>query len=562
MLVGLSIRDVVLVDRLDLAFEAGLSVLTGETGAGKSILLDSLSLALGARADSGLVRTGSPQLVVTARFAPPVGHPVWDLLRDQGLECSDDDSLVFRRTVTADGRSRAFLNDQPVSAALLRQLGETLVEIHGQFDSHGLLNPATHLEVLDSFGGQASRLAACAGSWRVWRERARERTTAEAAVAQAQALEEQLRADAAELDSLAPKPGEEAQLAERRAMMMNSEKLVEAMNAAFSALSQSGGNQGGGVACSLRAAHRHLERIADKAGGRLDAVIAALDRAAIEIDEASGTLEKVSASVELDSGRLEQMEERLFALRAAARRHGTDANGLVALRQTLHQRLAALEDGGGAIARLVRTEQAARAEYVALARDLSRARAEAATRLDQAVNAELPPLKLSRASFHTRVTPLAEAEWSAEGLDRVVFEVATNPGTVPGPLGRIASGGELARFMLALKVILAGTSRVPSLIFDEVDTGIGGATADAVGHRLARLAATVQVLVVTHSPQVAARAHTHLRVEKRDQGGMRTVVETLAPNARREEIARMLAGAAITDEARAAADRLMAGEGR
>ncbi|MFN3075682.1 MAG: DNA repair protein RecN [Alphaproteobacteria bacterium] len=555
MLAALSIRDVVLIDRLDLAFTPGLCVLTGETGAGKSILLDSLSLALGARADSGLVRTQASQLSVTARFEPPPGHPVWELLREQGLDGEDEDALVFRRTVSADGRSRAFLNDQPVSAALLRLLGETLVEIHGQFDNHGLLDPATHMAALDSFGGLAAQAGTTAGAWRIWRDRVRERTAAEAALSQARAEEESLRADLEELDALAPREGEETALAERRALMMHSEKLVEAMNAAFSALGQGGG----GVAGALRTAHRHLERVADKAGGRLDTVLESLDRAAIEIAEATGALEKVSDGVDLDPKRQESLEERLFALRGAARRLGTDVDGLVALRRDLKARLAALEDGGGAIARLIRAEQAARADYLKCARELSRARAEAALRLDPAVNDELKPLKLERASFHTRLTPLDdEGEWNQTGLDRVVFEVSTNAGTTGGPLNRIASGGELARFMLALKVILARTSRVPTLVFDEVDTGIGGATADAVGHRLARLAASVQVLVVTHSPQVAARGNRHLRVLKSDRdGGVKTSVEVLDPTARREEIARMLAGAAITDQARAAADSLL-----
>ncbi|MEO5373345.1 MAG: DNA repair protein RecN [Alphaproteobacteria bacterium] len=553
MLVGLSIRDVVLIDRLDLAFEAGLSVLTGETGAGKSILLDSLGLALGARADSGLVRAGAAQLAVTARFEAAAAHPVWERAREQGLDAISDEGLVLRRVVTADGRSRAFLNDQPVSVGLLRRIGDELVEVHGQFDSHGLLNPLTHRTVLDAFGGLGSRVEAVRAAWADWRARGRAREEAESAFRQARAEEDEIRRGLAELDELGPRPGEEAELAERRALMMHAEKLGQAMSGAFSALTQ-----GGGIEGTLRTARRQLERVADRAGGRLDPVVAGLDRAAVEAAEAIALLERLSAELDLDPARLEQAEERLFALRAVARKQGVEVDGLAALRDRLRARLAALEDGGGAIASLGRAEQAARTTYIEAARSLSRDRTAAAAALDRAVGTELAPLKLERAVFRTAVQPLDEGEWSDAGLDRVAFEVATNPGTAPGPIHRIASGGELARFMLALKVVLARTSAVPTLVFDEVDAGIGGATAHAVGERLARLAAEVQVLVVTHSPQVAARGNHHMRVEKRLDGGVRTLVEPLGHKARREELARMLAGAEVTDEARAAADSLMA----
>lgn len=553
MLAGLSIRDVVLIDRLDLTFEHGLSVLTGETGAGKSILLDSLGLALGARADSGLVRSGAPQLAVAARFDIPSSHPVWERVREQGLAVEGED-LVLRRVVTADGRGRAFLNDQPVSVGLLRQIGDELVEIHGQFDSHGLLNPATHGAALDAFAGLAPALAETRSAFDLWREKARARAEAEAALAQARADEQALRHDAEELDALSPGVGEEALLAERRALFMHGERLVEAMSAASAALSQGGG---GGVEGALSAARRHLERVADKAEGRLDAALAALDRAAIEAAEAVAALEAATGGMDLDPRQQEKAEERLFALRAVARKHGLPADDLAALRQRLHEKLAALEDGGAAIAALARAADAARLRYTEAARSLSRARTEAARRLDAAVGAELPPLKLDRARFCTRVEGLEETAWGRDGLDRVTFEVATNQGSELGPIHKIASGGELARFMLALKVVLARTSAIPTLVFDEVDTGIGGATAHAVGERLARLAEGVQVLVVTHSPQVAARGNHHLRVSKREQDGVHTCVEPLDSPARREEIARMLAGAEITDEARAAADSLI-----
>jgi len=553
MLVSLSIRDVVLIERLDLSFDGGLSVFTGETGAGKSILLDSLGLVLGARAESGLVRHGQPQLSVTAQIDLPAGHPAHALLAEQGIAA--DAELVARRVVTADGRSRAWLNDQPVSVGLLRQVGDALVEIHGQFESHGLLDSSTHRGVLDAFGNHEPLLAAASASWRGWRTAAKARTEAEAVLAKSRAEEEELRAAATELEALAPKPGEETVLAERRAMLMNGEKLVEAMNAAGAALSSRGE-----VETSLRTAQRALERVAERAGDRLTPVIAALERATVETAEAVALLERASADIDLDPRALESVEERLFALRAAARKHGTDVDGLAALARDLADRLALLEGGGDDLVRLARAEQAARTAYVEAARALSQARAKAASRLDAAVAAELPPLKLERASFHTHVAALDEGEWGENGLDRVEFLVTTNPGAPPGPLGKVASGGELSRFMLALKVILAGIAVTPTIVFDEVDSGIGGAVAAAVGDRLARLGTGLQVLVVTHSPQVAARGGQHYRVAKHDaaEGRMTTVVETLDASRRREEIARMLAGETVTDQARAAADSLLA----
>ncbi|MDA8230667.1 MAG: DNA repair protein RecN [Magnetospirillum sp.] len=555
MLVSLSIRDVVLIERLDLSFGPSLSAFTGETGAGKSILLDSLSLALGARADAGLVRHGTPQLSVTAAFALPDGHIVPALLDELGIG-SDGQDLVLRRIVAADGRSRAFVNDQPVSVGMLRRIGDGLVEIHGQFESHGLLDPASHLGILDAFGGLGGRAASVNTAWHAWREAARVRAEAEAGLVRARAEEGELRAAYEELHGLDPKPGEEARLAESRSVMMHGEKLVEAMNAAMAALSQRGD-----VEASLRNAQRALERVAERAEGRLSAVIAALDRAAVETAEAVGLLERASADISLDPRALETAEERLFALRAAARKHGTDADGLARLHDDLALRLAQLDSGGDGLANLIRTEQAARTAYVEAARTLSREREEIARALDAAVAAELPPLKLDRAVFRTRIAARDEDEWGPAGLDAVEFLVATNPGAPPGPLGKIASGGELARFMLALKVILARVSTIPTIVFDEVDSGIGGAVAAAVGERLARLAEDVQVLVVTHSPQVAARGARHYRVAKRDGRGESpvTTVESLDGNARREEVARMLSGETVTQQARAAADSLLAG---
>ena len=553
MLLSLSIRDVVLIERLDLSFAGGLAAFTGETGAGKSILLDSLGLALGARAESGMVRHSAPQLSVTAVFDPPARHPARLAVQDQGLDGFDQD-LILRRVVNSDGRSRAFINDQPVSVGLLRQIGDLLVEIHGQFESHGLLDPATHGAVLDAHGGLAAPLAAVRQAWTHWQDAAKARLQAEKTIAQARAEEESLRAAFDELDMLAPKPGEETQLAERRTLLMQGEKLVEAMNAALGALAQQGE-----VESALRTASRALERVADRAEGRFDPVIAALERAAIEVGEATGELERISADLPLEPQALEQVEERLFALRACARKHQVEVEGLNALRQDIQHRLSLLSGGEGDLVKLAKAEQAARTQYVEQARILSKARAQAAAALDRALAQELPPLKLERAKFVTQLTELAEADWNAGGLERAQFLVATNPGAPPAPLGKVASGGELSRFMLALKVILAGQSAIPTIVFDEVDSGIGGAVAAAVGERLGRLGERLQVLVVTHSPQVAARGTHHYKVAKSvsAQGTTATAVTALDADQRCEEIARMLAGETITPEARAAAASLM-----
>lgn len=552
MLVRLSIRDVVLIERLDLAFGTGLGVLTGETGAGKSILLDSLGLALGERADSGLVRAGADQLSVTAQFEVAADHPVHAVLDDQGFD--REDTLILRRVVTKDGRSKAYVNDQPASVGLLRRIGETLVEVHGQFESHALLEPSRHRGVLDLYGDVALELRNCRAAFRTWSERATARRRAEDDLKAARAEEQTLRHAEEELAALAPKRGEEAELADRRSVLMNGEKLAEGLNAALEALDAGGG----GVEAMLQTAQRHLERILPMAGESLRPVVDALDRAAIEAAEAHNQLERAAGDIDLDPRALEDVEERLFALRALARKHGCDVDDLAGVLKEIRRRLHALDDGGSDLVRLAKEEQVARASYLEAARALSKARSAAAAELDAAVAHELPPLKLDKARFITVVAELPEEQWNADGLDRVAFEVATNPGAAPGPLAKIASGGELARFMLALKVVLARTSTVPTLVFDEVDAGIGGATAAAVGERLARLAEGLQVLVVTHSPQVAAKGHRHWRVAKAMTGtGVSTTVEPLDGAMRLEEVARMLAGETITDQARAAAASLM-----
>jgi len=552
MLVGLSIRDVLLIDRLDLAFLPGLTVLTGETGAGKSILLDSMGLALGARSESGLIRPGAAALSVTAEFHLGERHPVLDILGEN--EMSPGESVILRRTVGQDGRSRAFIDDQPVSVGLLRKVGDALVEIHGQFANIGLLDSNTHRATLDAFG--AIDIRSLHQSWRAWRDAAKAADEAAAAFARAEAQQEFLRSQVEDLSALSPQAGEEEQLAERRALMMHGEKLMEGMNAALAGL-----NRNGGVSSALRAAERSLQKVADKAEGRLDPVIAALDRAAIEAEEAQALLEKASSSIDLDQASLERVEERLFALRAASRKHGVAVEELPALLARLQDELSEIASGGDGLKRLRQAEQAGRQAFRDAAEKISAERKAAAAKLDAGVAAELPPLKMERARFHTRIDRLDEAAWGENGIDQVAFEIATNPGLPPGPLAKIASGGELSRFMLALKLVLAGASSVPSIIFDEIDSGVGGAVAAAIGERLARLAEEVQVLVVTHSPQVAAQGRHHWHVAKQDGGGGSWVtrIGQLARDERREEVARMLAGAEITNEARAAADRLLGG---
>ncbi|MGE4218415.1 MAG: DNA repair protein RecN [Alphaproteobacteria bacterium] len=553
MLTGLSIRNVVLIDRLDLPFSSGLTVLTGETGAGKSILLDALGLALGMRSDSGLVRHGTEQATVAATFEPAPDHPARRMLAEQGLD--GEDVLVLRRLVGADGRSRAFVNDQPVSVALLRQIGDALIEIQGQHDQRGLLDPGTHRNLLDAYGRFPHLLDAVQNAHTRWRAAAAARRDGDAEANRAERDEAFLRHTLEELDQLDAQPGEAEDLARTRTMLAHAEKLVGAMNGAFAELREEGGAES-----RLHAAQRQLGQAAELAGGRLDAALAALDRAAVELDDALHELQSAAEDVDLSGGRLEEVEERLFALRDVARKHTVEPDALPSLREDVAHRLSLIEDRTAALARLEAAEAAARADYMAAAEAVSAARRAAAQRLDTAVAAELPPLRLDKARFATHVERLDESGWSADGIDKVQFLVSTNPGTPAGPLNRIASGGELARFMLALKVALTDVGDIPTLVFDEVDAGIGGATADAVGERLARLAAERQILVVTHSPQVAARGAVHMHVDKQARGeAVLTTVSRLDDAARREEVARMLSGQTITDEARAAADRLIQG---
>ena len=554
MLAGLAIRDVVLIERLDLAFGPGLTALTGETGAGKSILLDSLGLALGGRAEAGMVRAGQPQASVAAAFSPPAGHPAFDILREQGIEPEDD--LVLRRVVQADGRSRAFVNDQPVGVALLRRLGATLVEVQGQHDQVGLADPASHAGLLDAFGALDARRAATSDAWSGWRAATKRLAEAREAIAAAQREEEWLRHAVAELADLKPEEGEEESLAAERQRLQQGERRAEAIAAAIAELTPRD-RRAATPARALREAARALERLPapnEDAQPALAALAAAQDALA----EAESALSRLLSEGGPDPRRLEQVEERLFALRAAARKHSVAVTDLPALAADLRARLEALDAGAGRVAALERDEAAGRRAYLDAAARLTEARSDAAARLEKAVAKELPPLKLDRARLVIDIAARDENAWGADGQDRVTFLVSTNPGQAPGQLAKIASGGELSRLMLALKVVLARGSPVPTLVFDEVDSGIGGATAAAVGERLARVAERLQVLVVTHSPQVAARGAAHLRVAKQVRGGRaETRVEALPEGERREEIARMLAGEKVTDAARAAAESLM-----
>jgi DNA repair protein RecN (Recombination protein N) len=551
MLLGLTIRDVVLIDRLALAFHPGLCVLTGETGAGKSILLDALGLALGRRAEFGLVRTGAKEAAVSAEFAVGQNHPAHAILREAGHDGAGE-TIVLRRLLSADGRSRAFVNDEPSSVGLLRDLGDSLVEIQGQFEQRGLLDPANHRMILDACAEHPSALPQ---AWHDWREARRKE---EEAVRLASASREEadlLRHHLAELEALAPEGDEEDRLAARRSLLQNAERLAETLAEAIGEL----GGETGAQAALARAARR-LERARERAQGLFDSPLAAAERAAAETAEVLATLEAAARGLELDPSELEKVEERLFALRALARKHQVPIVELPELRTRMAARLAAIEEGAESLEHLARAAAEARTCFVAAAEAVSRSREQAARLLDTAVMAELAPLRLDKARFRTVLTPLAEAEWSEHGCERVHFEIATVPGAPFGPLARIASGGELSRFMLALKLVLAGTSSVPTLIFDEVDSGIGGAVAAAVGDRLQRLGTSLQVLVVTHSPQVAARGAHHWRVAKHlAQSATVTRVEELDPDTRQEEIARMLSGRIVTAEARAAAASLIAG---
>ena len=553
MLAQLSIRNIVLIDRLDLRFEPGLSVLTGETGAGKSILLDAFALAIGARGDGALVRHGESQGQVTAVFGIPLGHPARTIAAAADIDVEGD--LILRRVQLADGRTRALVNDQPASVQLLREIGTTLVEIHGQHADRAMIDPSTHRAILDTHGRLTAEVEATSATSRRLREAKAASREAEDRLELLRKEQDYLAHAVEELTTLAPEVGEEAALTERRQLMQQAEKVSQDLVDAREAVAAPVG--------SISAAVRKLERRAALAGPLVTPSVTALDALLASLDEAETALGEALRAAEFDPAELERSEERLFKLRAASRKYAVAADDLAALREKFVADHAAIEAGEGEAARLAAAVAEAEAAFVTAAGRLSAARRKAAAKLDRAVAAELGPLKLGRARFITQIET-DEAARDAGGFDRVEFWVETNPGTRPGPLMKVASGGELSRFILALKVVLADRGSAPTLVFDEVDTGVGGAVSDAIGQRLARLAERVQVMAVTHAPQVAARAVSHLLIAK--DGGAKgarvsTSVARLDPGPRQEEIARMLAGASVTDEARAAAARLIEGAG-
>ncbi len=552
MLSRLSIRDIVLIDRLDIDFGRGLAVLTGETGAGKSILLDAFALALGARGDQTLVRQGVEQGQVTAAFEVARDHPARALLKANHIAAEDE--LILRRVQFADGRTRAFVNDQPVSVQVMKQLGGALVEIHGQHDERALVDAGTHRRLLDAFAGLEANAARLAALWEARRAVEEEAQAHRAEVARAQRESDWLRHAVDELGKLSPQAGEETMLAERRTTMMQAEKVAEDLREAHEVIA--GANS---TVPALSGVIRRLERRSPQAPALIEPAVKALDTALTALEETRDQLEAALRAADYDPDELERIEERLFALRAGARKYNVPVDELARLAERYAADLALIDAGEERLKVLEQAVRAAQADYRAAADALSKARGKAASALDKAVNGELKPLKLERARFTTQVESDAQAA-GPHGIDRVEFWVQTNPGTRPGPLMKVASGGELARFLLALKVVLADRGSAPTLVFDEIDTGVGGAVADAIGVRLARLARGVQVLAVTHAPQVAARAGRHYLIAKDlAEKGKRvaTRVTALEETRRREEIARMLAGAEITNEARAAAERLL-----
>lgn len=551
MLKSLSIRNVVLIDKLDLDFQNGFSVLSGETGAGKSILLDSVGLLLGKRAEVGMIRSGCDKLSVCGSFE------IADKKGELAALCAEydldfDHEIIIKRTLNQDGKGKIFFNDQPITQKLLKEIGGYLVEIHGQFDNQGLLNPATHLSVLDNYGAYPEKIAAMKAAFAVYKKAKDDRVNAEAKIAQAKADEENLRHWVDEFQKMQPRENEPEELEEKRRQMMNAEKILENLDTAYKAMVQ------GGVQSSLRQAQAAISRVNALLNGKFDNIYALLDTALVNADEASEEIETASNEVSLNQNELDAVEERLFALKALARKHNTTVEELPQVWAQMEDSLQNLIRGEENIESLCKLEEAAYKDYVKKATEVSQARLAAALRLDGKIQAELPDLKMEKARFMTQISTKPENLWNENGRDEVCFMVSTNPNTPYGSISKIASGGELARFMLALKVNLAQSSQVETMIFDEVDTGIGGATAQAVGEKLAKLGEQVQVLVVTHSPQVAAQSKYHYKVEKTTVDNVTTTsLRELSAAEKTEEVARMLSGEHITDEARAAAKVLI-----
>jgi DNA repair protein RecN (Recombination protein N) len=553
MLTALSIRDIVLIEKLDLQLGRGLTILTGETGAGKSILLDALGLALGARGDSNLVRSGQDKGSVTASYDLQPGHPAYDFLRENDIDIEGD--VVVRRVQTKDGSSRASINDQPVSLGVLRQFAALLVELHGQHADRALVNVNSHRNLLDSYGSLEKYVGLVSKAWGAWNAAQAALKEHEEALSRAEVERDYLEHAVKELNGLSPQPDEETGLAEKRQFMMQSEQFVSALEEAETVLSGETAFES-----RLNAALRRLERRKGGAGGRLDEACIALDKVLLAFGEAGSALDQTRRLFAFDPRDLEKSEERLFALRAAARKYRCKVDDLANLQTKMADDLQRLADGGNILLKLQKEEQDARLAFEQAADDLSARRRKVAKQLDKGVLAELPALKLERAQFETSIEADA-AKPTSSGIDRIEFKVATNPGAELQPLMKIASGGELARFMLALKVVLAAKGSAPVLIFDEIDTGVGGAVADAIGKRLRSLAKDLQILAVTHSPQVAAQANQHLLIAKSESGKDKRMATTVAPLSdatRREELARMLSGDTVTDAARAQAHELMA----
>ena len=551
MLKSLSIRNVVLIDKLDLDFRNGFSVLSGETGAGKSILLDSVGLLLGKRAEIGMIRSGCDKLSVCGSFE------IVDKKGELAALCAEydldfDNEIIIKRTLNQDGKGKIFFNDQPITQKLLKEIGGYLVEIHGQFDNQGLLNPATHLSVLDNYGNYPDKIAAMKNAFGVYKKAKTERAAAEEKIRQAKNEEENLRHWVDEFQKIKPQANEQEELEQKRQQMMNAEKILENLDAAYRAMSQ------GSVQSSLRQAQAAIARVNSLLNGKFDNIYDLLDTALVNADEASEEIEAASNEVSLNQNELDAVEERLFSLKALARKHNSTVEELPQVWAQMEEDLQNLASGEENIENLRKLETAAYNDYVKKATEVSQARLATALKLDAKIQAELPDLKMDKARFMTQVSDKPENLWNENGRDEVCFMVSTNPNTPYGSLSKIASGGELARFMLALKVNLAQSSQVETMIFDEVDTGIGGATAQAVGEKLAKLGEKVQVLVVTHSPQVAAQSKYHYKVEKTTMDNVTTTtLRELSINEKTEEVARMLSGEQITNEARAAAKVLI-----
>ncbi len=554
MLSALSIRNVVLIEKLDLDFQKGLCVFTGETGAGKSILLDSLSLVLGARADSSLVRHGCDGLSVTASFSVSLAHPVFKVLLEQGLTTNGEDDIILKRTVSKEGKSKAFINDQPVSVSLLKSIGDSLVEIHGQFASHHLLNPAVHLDVLDAYGHLTESVANCRRAYRMWQYKKSLRDDAEQRLMQAKQEETFLKDSIEDLRTLNPMEGEEEDLTQKRTVLMNGEKIIAGLNTAYQLIS----DDSQGAMRQIGQALWQLDKVNTLSDGEFNTIFTLAEQAESALADATADLERAMQNWG-DVSQLPQIDDRLFALKDMARKHHVSVGELSGLLADFEQKLTALENGHNEIAAWQKDEENARLTYIECAQKLSAERLKAAKNLDKAVAKELPALKLSKASFLTQIQEIPPHEWNEHGIDKVIFMVSTNTGVPFAPIHKVASGGELSRFMLALKVNLAASEQLSTLVFDEVDTGIGGATAAAVGERLARLSDECQVLVVTHSPQVAAFGTHHYVVGKSEKNKtVITQVNYIKDDNRLMEVARMLSGAEITESGKQMAQELLA----